>query len=102
MISLIVRMGGYPLQSIIQVNFLIVQAPSTYNAIFGRSGLNAIRAIVFTYCLKVKFLTVYRNKKICEDQSLAQCCYHVELQRTKAIDSYPIEGLDARDDLTER
>ena len=42
MITLIVIAGRYPRQSRALVNFLVVKAPSAYNTILGRSGLNAL------------------------------------------------------------
>lgn len=59
-------MKNYTLQSIVQVNFLVVQAPSEYNAIFGWLGLNAFQAIMSTYCLKVKFPMMYGVEKFVE------------------------------------
>lgn len=35
------------------------------------------------------------------DQSLAWHCYCIKLHGNKAIDAYPIEGLDTCDDLVE-
>ena len=48
MITLTIAAGQYPRQSRALVNFLVVKAPSTYNMILGRPGLNALRAIVST------------------------------------------------------
>ena len=57
MITLTVVAGRYPRQSRALVNFLVVKAPSAYNAILGRPDLNALRAVVSTYHLKLKFPT---------------------------------------------
>ena len=56
-ITLTVVAGRYPRQSKALVNFLMVKAPSAYNAILSRPGLNALRAVVSTYHLKLKFPT---------------------------------------------
>ena len=40
-----------------QLNFLVVDCPSSYNVIIGRPTLNKWKAATSTYCLKVKFPT---------------------------------------------
>ena len=37
------------------LNFLLLKAPSTYNAILGRTSLHSFKAIASTYHLKIKF-----------------------------------------------
>ena len=59
-------------QSTVHMTFTVIQVPSTYNAILGRSGLNVLRAIVSTYHLLVRFLTKNEAEKICGDQQLAR------------------------------
>ena len=53
-ITLAMTVGQYPKQSRAQVDFLVVKVPSAYNAIFDRSGLNVLRAVVSTYHLKIE------------------------------------------------
>ena len=55
-IQLPVTFGIHPAQVTQMVDFLLVDQPSVYNAIIGRPTLNALRAIVFTYHLAMKFL----------------------------------------------
>ncbi|KAL5577646.1 hypothetical protein UlMin_019345 [Ulmus minor] len=52
------ELGTHPYQHIQSVNFVVVDCPSSYNAIIGRPTLNAIRAVTSTYHLLVKFPTV--------------------------------------------
>lgn len=53
-----------------QVEFLVVDYPSTYNVILGRPTLNRlIRAATSTYYLKVKFPTPHGIGEICGDQT---------------------------------
>lgn len=99
MIIWTVRMGHYPLQSISQVDFLIIWAPSTYNSILGWPCLNAFWEVVSTYFLKIKFSTMHGVREIHGDQSLARHCYSIKLQGNKATDAYLAEGLDAYNDL---
>ncbi|KAK1380430.1 hypothetical protein POM88_027174 [Heracleum sosnowskyi] len=39
------------------LNFVVIKATSTYNAILGRTGLHAFKAVTSTYHLKIKFAT---------------------------------------------
>ncbi|KAL5554003.1 hypothetical protein UlMin_041404 [Ulmus minor] len=57
-LNLPMELGTHPCQHIQSVNFVVVDCPSSYNAIIGRPTLNAIRAVTSTYHLLVKFLTV--------------------------------------------
>ena len=100
-ITLAVATGRYPRQSRALVNFLVVKAPSAYNAILGRLGLNALRAIVSIYHLKLKFPTNQGVGEVRGDQALARHCYNIALQRSDQSDPCPVDGLDARDDLIE-
>ena len=59
-ISLPVVVGAYPQQVTRNVNFLIVDCSSSYNAIIGRLTLNSWKAVTSTYHLSVKFPTEYR------------------------------------------
>ena len=54
-ITLPVMEGAYPQQVARDVNFLVVDCPSSYNAIIGRPTLNSWKAITSTYHLSVKF-----------------------------------------------
>ena len=58
-ISLPMVVGAYPQQVTRNVNFLVVNCLSSYNAIIGRPTLNSWKAVTSTYHLSVKFLTEY-------------------------------------------
>jgi len=58
-ITLPVVVGLYPQQITKEVNFLVVDCSSSYNAIIGRPTLNSWKAVTSTYYLLVKFLTEY-------------------------------------------
>ena len=70
-ITLAVTAETEPRQSIMNLNFLVVQVPSAYNAILGWSGLNALQAIVFTYYLLMKFSTPNETDEVHADQMIA-------------------------------
>ena len=54
-IQLPVTFSVHPTKVTLMVDFLLVDQPSTYNAIIGRPILNALRAVVSTYHLAMKF-----------------------------------------------
>ena len=54
-IQLPVTFGEHLAQVTQMVDFLLVDQPSAYNAIIGRSTLNALRAVISTYHLAIKF-----------------------------------------------
>ncbi|XP_058104861.1 uncharacterized protein LOC131248550 [Magnolia sinica] len=54
-ISLPVTTGEGQHQVIIMVDFLVVNVPSVHNVILGKPSLNAVRAVVSTYHLMIKF-----------------------------------------------
>ena len=78
-ITLTIIAGTYPAQVTKEIDFLIVDCPSTYNIILGRSVLNRLRAATSTYFLKVKFPTVHGIGEIRGDQVLVRECYQATL-----------------------
>ncbi|XP_042952216.1 uncharacterized protein LOC122289297 [Carya illinoinensis] len=64
-------------------DFLIVKAPSSYNAILGRPTLNHLRAVTSTYHLKMKFPTDGGMGEARGEQALARECYVQELKKVK-------------------
>ena len=58
-ITLPVVVRAYPQQITKDVNFLMVDCSSSYNAIIGRPTLNSWKAVTSTYHLSVKFPTEY-------------------------------------------
>nr|XP_017225012.1 PREDICTED: uncharacterized protein LOC108201232 [Daucus carota subsp. sativus] len=68
-------MGTEPRQATCKLNFLVVKASSTYNAILGRTGIHVFKAIPSTYHLKIKFLTSNGIREEIGDQKMARSCY---------------------------
>ena len=62
-----------------QLDFLVVDFPSSYNVIIGRPMLNKWKAAMFTYCLKVTFPIDNGVGKVKGDQVLARECYQAVL-----------------------
>ena len=78
-VTLTVTVGTYLVQLTRQLNFLVVDCPSSYNVIIGRPTLNKWKAATSTYCLKVKFPTNNGVGEVKEDQVLARECYQAVL-----------------------
>ena len=78
-VILTVIAGTYPVQVAKEIDFLIVNYPSTYNIILGRPVLNKLKAVTSTYYLKVKFPIAHGVGEIRGDQVLARECYQATL-----------------------
>ncbi|XP_050245849.1 uncharacterized protein LOC126693737 [Quercus robur] len=78
-VTLTVTVGTYPMQLTRQLDFLVVDCPSSYNVIIGRPTLNKWKAATSTYCLKVKFPTDNGVGEVKRDQVLARECYQAVL-----------------------
>ncbi|XP_065638182.1 uncharacterized protein LOC136071148 [Quercus suber] len=78
-VTLTVTVGTYPKQLTRQIDFLVVDCPSSYNVIIGRPALNKWKASTSTYCLKVKFPTEDGVGEVKGDQVLARECYQAVL-----------------------
>ena len=78
-VMLTITVGTYPRQLTHQLDFLVVDCPSSYNVIIGRPILNKWKVATSTYCLKVKFPTDDGVSKVKGDQDLAKECYQAIL-----------------------
>jgi hypothetical protein len=81
-IKLPVIVGTYPRQKVIMVRFLIVDRPSAYNVIFGRTALNDLKAVTLTPHLSMKFLIEEGVEVVKGDQKEARRCYNLSLKST--------------------
>ena len=73
--TLTVTVGTYLEQLTRQLDFLVVDCPSSYNVIIGRPILNRWKSATSTYYLKVKFPIENRVGEVRGDQVLARDCY---------------------------
>ncbi|XP_065637861.1 uncharacterized protein LOC112022164 [Quercus suber] len=74
-VTLKVTVGTYPKQLTCDLDFLVVDCPSTYNVIIGRPVLNKWKSSTSTYCLKIKFPKENGVGEVKGDQVLAWECY---------------------------
>ena len=63
------------------MEFLVVDRPSVYNIILGRSTLNALKAVVSTYHLAMKFLIPIDVGIFRGNQEGARKCYMEAVKR---------------------
>ena len=97
-------MGKHPRQLTRQLDFLVVDCPSSYNVIIGRPTLNRWKAATSTYCLKVKFPTDNGVSEVKGDQVLAKECYQAVLaakeNHTWAIEEKEVNEMEALETVT--
>ena len=79
--TLTVTVGTQPRQLTHQLDFLVVDCPSSYNVIIGRPILNRWKAAMSTYCLKIKFPTDNGVGEVRRNQILARECYQAVLAK---------------------
>ena len=82
-IVLPVVVGTYPQQITKEVNFLVADCASSYNAIIGRPTLNSWKAVTSTYHLSIKFPTEHGVGQVQGDQLAARECYLAMLAMDK-------------------
>ena len=78
-VTLPITVGTHPKTVSKTVDFLVVNCPSTYNAIIGRPSLNRLRAVTSTYHLLLKFPTEHRIGEVRGDQVAVRECYLASL-----------------------
>ncbi|XP_042410818.1 agamous-like MADS-box protein AGL80 [Zingiber officinale] len=81
--KLSISLGEGPLKRTRTTNFVVVNTPSGYNVILGRLALNEFRAVVFTYCQKIKFPVDDKVGGVKGDLLAIQRCY-IEMVRSEA------------------
>ncbi|XP_050248776.1 uncharacterized protein LOC126696030 [Quercus robur] len=90
-ISLSVVVGAYPRQITKDVNFLVVDCPSSYNAIIGRPTLNSWKVVTSTYHLSVKFPIEHGVGQVQGDQLAARECYLAMLAMDEQVQAMNVE-----------
>ena len=90
-ISLPVVVGAYSQQITKNVNFLVVDCSSLYNATIGRSTLNSWKAVTSTYHLSVKFPTEHGVGQVQGDRLVTRECYLAMLAMDEQLQTMNIE-----------
>ena len=86
-----VVVGAYPQQLTKDVNFLVVNCSSSYNAIIGRPTLNSWKAVTSTYHLSVKFPTKHGIGHMQGDQLAVRECYLAMLATDEQVQTMNTE-----------
>ena len=100
-IILVVTIRTYLQQLTKEVNFLVVDCSSTYNAIIGQPTLNAWRASTSTYHLLVKFVAEYGIGEARGHQIAALKCYIAMLEMDDHLQALNIEEIRVAVEPTE-
>ena len=79
-IELPISIGQTEHQKALMVRFLVVDTPSVYNIILGRPTLNALKAVVSTYHLLMKFPVAGGVGEVRGDQHEARKCLAIALR----------------------
>ena len=88
-----VVVGAYPQQITKDVNFLVVDYSSSYNAIIGMPTLNSWKAVISTYHFSVKFPTEHEVGQVQGDQLTARECYLAMLAMDEQVQTMNIEEM---------
>ncbi|RWW75019.1 hypothetical protein BHE74_00016990 [Ensete ventricosum] len=118
MMTLPLTIGEEPRTKTLMVVFMVVDPPSTYNAIIGQPTLNRLRAVVSTFHRSMKFLTNAGVGEARSDPRESRRCYltattlpmklrttspEIDLREHKelALNPEPVEGVKENLDLLE-
>ncbi|KAJ4818482.1 Pol-polyprotein [Rhynchospora pubera] len=78
-VDLDVSFGDAPRTVVSSIRFIVVDAPSAYNVILGRTSLNSIGAVVSTPHLMIKFPTPQGVGIVRGEQQVAKECYRITM-----------------------
>ncbi|XP_074356021.1 uncharacterized protein LOC141695690 [Apium graveolens] len=87
-IQLPVTIGEEPREAMQMLNFQVIKATSTYNAIIGRTGIHAFKVVPSTYHMVLKFPTRNGVREARGDQKMARSCYVAALRPDGTGDRY--------------
>ncbi|XP_074336978.1 uncharacterized protein LOC141674155 [Apium graveolens] len=79
-IQLPITIEEEPREATQMLNFQVVKAASNYNAIMGRTGIHAFKAVPSTYHIILKFPTRNGIKEARGDEKMARSCYVAALR----------------------
>ncbi|XP_059658651.1 uncharacterized protein LOC132304974 [Cornus florida] len=92
-----VTIGTSPKQVTVMVDFLVVDCPSAYNIILGRTTLNSMRAITSTYHLLMRFPIEHSVGELRGDHTTARECYVTSLKEKKQQKALIVEEIEEKE-----
>ena len=75
-ITLSLTVGEYPRESYVMTDFLVIDQPSTFNAVLDRPSLRALKVITSIYHLLMKFPTLNGVGQVRGNQEEARRSYN--------------------------
>ena len=101
LVQLVLTLGDPPCQATTTMRFLIVDAPSAYNMLLGRTSLNAIGAVPSAYHMVIKFLTANGVGMVRGNQLIARECFSASMKQN-TVDNIYMDELDMQDEVSTR
>ena len=89
-ISLPMTLGEYPRQSCMMTDFLVIDQPSAFNAVLGRSSLRELKAITSIYHLLMKFPTPSGVREVKGNQQETRQCYDQAVRTTAKLRQFHV------------
>jgi hypothetical protein len=86
-IELPVTTGDYLTTKTIMVKLLLIDRPSAYNVILGRTAPNNLKAITSTSHLKIKFPIERGVREVRGEQGVAPQCYNITMKGAPSRDN---------------
>lgn len=86
LITLPMELGTTPRKMVRQVQFVVLDGFSSYNAFLRRPTLFDFRVVIKIWCLKIKFPTPQGVWAVERNQSVSRECYVAELQEMKWLE----------------
>ena len=83
------------------IEFVVIDAPSTYNVILGQPSQNVLRIIELSPYLKVKFPTPNGIGELKGERLTIRECYNTSPMEKPKGEALTMENLDARNELKE-
>ena len=84
-ITLPLTVAEYVKESCVMTDFLVIDQPSTFNAVLGRPSLRALKAITNIYHLLMKFPTPFGVGQMRGNQEEARRCYNQAIKSASRL-----------------
>src|SRR3954465_7098718 len=101
-ISLPLTLGTWPRIATEMIEFLVIDMPSAYNGILGRTSQASFGVIPSIKHQVMKFRIETGIEEVRSDQSASRNCYLTSLKNKGSTENLPIDFLDIRGDLNQK